>query len=229
MELKQEHLWPLVHARLRAYRAATWNIDQVAAATGSTPEPFTGWLASMEPTGERLIKLWHFLAASGCESPELNQLRPINRVCGQLLTFGLVDMAFLQSSIDVTQPQPVLRMLRGSEPFRWHVTEQELRELYGPELKDALQGVSITGNSVITESTSVASSPLAFDLRSDPVVLTATLLGAVSPLVADLVSDSTSPEERSRRRDLLGNEQMFKLSTTFNRLCSERARDHGRQ
>jgi hypothetical protein len=66
------------------------------------------------------------------------------------------------------------------------------------------------------------------ELSGDHTLLAAVLLGAASPLVRYLDSDDCTPQERSRLRELMGQDGMFDLSTHFNRLCSERARNQGR-
>lgn len=240
MELKHEHLWPIVHARLREYMAASdWDIETVASGTGSAPDTVIGWLGNdKEPNGERLIKLWHLLAASGCDSPELKRLGAPNFLCGQLLTFGVVSLEELHEIIGVTNAQAVLRMLRGSEPMRWHHDYNELNELYGDQLTEALtrvqkQGVTSTVKAVVpTEQ--LPSLPEAGELAAimsasaDKLLITAALLGAVRPLVSHLNSDDCTPQDRSKLRSLLGDDGMFELSNHFHALCSERARNDGR-
>ena len=63
---------------------------------------------------------------------------------------------------------------------------------------------------------------------SDSLLVTATLLGAVLPLVRHFNSDACNPQQRSSLRKLVGSDEMFDLSNIVNNLCSERARDHGR-
>ena len=70
MEIKSEQLWTVVRPRLRAYLGRTWDFGLVAKMTASAVPTVTGWLADQTPPGERLIRLWHMLAAVGFESPE---------------------------------------------------------------------------------------------------------------------------------------------------------------
>lgn len=240
MEIKHEKLWPIVRARLREYMTlSNWNIAAIAEATDSTCETVTGWLGTNEPTGERLIKLWHVLEAAGLDSPELQLLTYPNRLCGQLLTFGCLSLKELQGVIGVQNHQAVLRMLRGSTPARWMNTPDELTERYWSQLEKARQRIpkvaaAASGTQAserpvvpvasVTPVKSLAGDALA-DLSGDPTLLTAVLLSAASPLVRHLESDACTPQERSRLRDLMGDSGMFNLSTSLNRLCSERARN----
>lgn len=242
MELKHEQLWPVVHTRLREYMTASnWDIEAVATGTCSTTETVAGWLSGKEAAGERLIKLWHLLAALGCDSPEMEQLGRPNFLCGQLLTFGIVGLDELQEVIGVQNPQAVLRMLRGSEPMRWHYPADALTELYGDQLNEALARLPQLGvKSAVTLVKSVASTKRVPSLAAagkmaesmgagnEKLLITAAILSAALPLVRYLNSDDCTPEDRSKLRSLMGEAGMFELSNHFNSLCSERARNTGR-
>lgn len=238
MEYKHETLWPIVHSRLREYMVASdWDIETIANCTGSASDTVVGWLAGKEAIGERLIRLWHLLAALGCDSPELDKLRQPNFLCGQLLAFGVVGMDELHDTIGVGNHQAVLRMLRGSEPMRWHLSYDELSELYGDQLRDALTRVPkldvatrpkpvkqerVPSLSVAGRIVESASS------ENENLLIAAAVFNAALPLARYLDSDGCSPEQRSNLRRLIGEENMFDLSNHLNNLCSERARDQGR-
>lgn len=238
MEFKHESLWPIVHSRLREYMTASnWDIETVADGTDSTPDTVAGWLAGREAIGERLIRLWHLLAALGCDSPELDELKPINFLCGQLLTFGVVSMDELHDTISVSKHQAVLRMLRGSDPLRWCLTYEELIELYEDQLQAALARLpklDATADPKPATQERVPSLSAAgrivegMSVEGENLLVAAAVFNAALPLARHLDSDDCSAEQRSSLRRLIGEENMFDLSNHLNNLCSERAREQGR-
>jgi hypothetical protein len=230
MEIKSEQLWSVVKPRLRMYIGHTWDLELVAKTTGSTVPTVTGWLADQVPPGERLIKLWHLLAASGIDSPELDGLPAFNAYCGKLLMLGVVDIKELMTVCHLANPQGVLSVLRGTPPMHPQFTAHELQELYGDEVQTRLHEIT----RVDTKKTSAppqapSRAPSALHAVSPATVtVLAAHLEAVLPLVRLLNSDACSAEDRSRLRSLIGNDEMFELSNVLNNLCSERARNHGR-
>lgn len=233
MEVKSEQLWPLVLPRLRSYQESQqWDIGLVTQVTGSTPKTVTGWLNGQTPNGERLIKLWHLLAAVGLESPELATLPGFNRYCGELLTFGVITMKELQEICHVVKLQSVLRMLRGMPSMRPQYSQEELQELYEATLQSR-QAEIVPMNQPETGPERTAppdESPVSTVSPKDDklIVYAASMLKGVLPLVRQLDSEHSTPADRSRLRELVGNDDMFDLSNILNHLCSERARNHGR-
>ena len=230
MELKSDKLWTLVQPRLRLFIGQTWDFELVAETTGSTVPTVTGWLADQVPPGERLIKLWHLLAASGIASPELDGLPAFNAYCGKLLMLGVVDVKELQSICHLANPQGVLSALRGTPPMHPQFTVDELQEMYGDEVQIRLRTIIRYDNVESPAPAKPAVSEVAEQrtVGAAMVTLTAAHLGAVLPLVRVLNSDESSAKDRSRLRSLVGNDEMFELSNILNNLCSERARNHGR-
>lgn len=228
MEIKSEQLWSLVKPRLRTYLGHTWDFGLVATVTGSTVPTVTGWLADQTPPGERLIRLWHLLAALGLESPELADLPSYNRYCGELLTFGVVDIKELQQICNLANTQGVLSVLRGTPPMRAQFNVVELRELHDEALqarRAELTPVNLSPSDRDRDNT--VHEEVRFD-GDDLIVFTASKLSSVLPLLRHLESEQATAEERSTLRMLVGNDDMFDLSNILNRLCSERARTHGR-
>lgn len=234
MEIKSEQLWTIVRPRLRTYLGRTWDFGFVAKTTSSTVPTVTGWLADQTPPGERLIRLWHMLAAVGFESPELDALPSFNRYCGELLSFGVVDMKELQEICNLANPQGVLTMLRGTPPMRPQYTAEELREINDEVLQSMRSEIKPIDIAVPPKS-----SPRSYVHTGEPVmrtsvngdrilVFTASQLLAALPLVRYLDSEECTAEDRSTLRRLVGNEEMFDLSNHLNNLCSERAREQGR-
>lgn len=232
MEIKSEQLWPLVQPRLRLYEASQdWDIGLVAKVTDSTTNTVAGWLTGQTPNGERLIKLWHLLAAFGLESPELDSLPGFNRYCGELLTFGVTTMKELQEICNLAKPQSVLLMLRGKPLMRPQFNLEELIELHSDELqarRAELVSVNIQEIRPRHAKPSGATPPPAGSKGEHMIVYAASMLKGVLPLVRQLDSEQSSAADRSRLRELVGNDDMFDLSNILNHLCSERARNHGR-
>jgi hypothetical protein len=232
MEFKSEQLWPLVLPRLRSYQEShNWDVGLVTSVTNSTVKTVTGWLNGQPPNGERLIKLWHLLAAVGLESPELAKLPAFNRYCGELLTFGVTTMEELQEICNVGMPKSILLMLRGKPPMHPQYDLAELKELYEARLQarraELMSAPLPEAGPERIEPPSGAPSP-ARSKGEHLITYAASMLKGVLPLVRQLNSEQSSAVDRSGLRDAVGNDDMFELSNILNDLCSERARDHGR-
>lgn len=235
MEVPSSQLWSIVRPRFREYISTNGQrIGLVAHVTSSSPITVKRWLANGEPNGERLIKLWYLLAALGCESPELNKLDSFNRLCGDLLTFGVMSLDDLQAMMGVQHKQPVLMMLRGGTPLRKLLSYAELRDAHADQLdqlrKEVLDawGVQSSDPQALPAEKEVHEIVTALSTGGDTLLVTAALLGALLPLARHLDSDDCTPQDRSKLRSLMGEDGMFELSNHFNRLCSERARSNGR-
>lgn len=235
MELKHDLLLPLVHSRLREYIGQSWAFELVAKMTSSTEATVSGWLIGNEPNGERLIRLWHLLAARGIKSPELDELPKLNHYCGELLTFGVITLDEVRQIFGHRDPQRTLAALRGTPPMHPHFTYDQLKEMYDDQLQESKRQLPPLKQSVATPRRSAASQRstvpevVSEATRSgDPPLLLASLLGAALPIVRHLNSEDASPEDRSRLRTLMGETGMFELSNHFEALCSERARNQGR-
>lgn len=232
MEVKSEQLWPLVFPRLRSYQEShDWDIGLVAQVTGSTTNTVMGWLIGQTPNGERLIKLWHLLAAVGLESPELDKLPAFNRYCGELLTFGVVSLKDVQEVCHVANPQSALLMLRGKPSMRPQFNLDELHELYENKLQSQRAMLLPVGSqergSQVAEPVS-DSLPMVGSKSEHLIIYAASMLKGVLPLVRQLDSEQSSALDRSKLREFVGHDDMFDLSNILNNLCSERARNHGR-
>lgn len=234
MTMTSDGIWSLVGPRLRLFLGQTWNFDFVAEATGSTVPTVSNWLANQVPPAERIIKLWHLLAAVGYDSPEIDELPVFNRYCGELLAFGVVGFDELKDFCGVTDANAVLRMLRGTMPQRPQFTPEELSELYERELRkrkadaprvDVLVSTETPEAELISQPSAQAADTIG---NVGLVVSTASALSSVLPLVRYFDSDDCMSVERSRLRALVGNDGMFELSNHLNNLCSERARSQGR-
>lgn len=245
MSLTGEYIWKQVSARLRLYIGETWDSTAIADSTGSKVTTVADWIFEIQPpVGERLIKLWHFLAALDFESPELATLDEYNRYIGELLTFSVVDISDLQDILSVRNAQTVLQILRGQSPAAPKLQLTELKELYHDQLvtkkseclKKATPYIHKRGSPTPVS----APEPPAETVKSaepkavlpvpisDTVATAAALIGALLPLLRIIASDQISPATRSKLREYAGNE-IFEGSNLMSALCSERARDQLRR
>lgn len=232
MELRPEELWPLIRKRLKQYIvASTWDYMAVAKATDSTSNTVAKWLVGGEPNGERLIRLWHFLAVSGIESPELNTLDDFNRYCGELLAFGVVCMDDLLAICGVKNANGVLRALRGTPPMHPQLTYAELQEDYDHDLQAAKDAIAIIAPPTRADAAPKPApqqkpkEPTAQPLDYGLATQAAAAFNAALAWARLLDSDKATPEMRSAVRELMGDEGMFDLSNLIVRLCSERSRN----
>lgn len=150
--------WSMVLTRLRLYIGQTWNVESLVAVTEATPGTVGGWLANDKPAvGERLIKLWYFLAATGIESPELAEIPSYNRYLGELLTFQVINLSETAEILNVKNAQTVLGVLRGTPPLHPNYTEQDLRTSYDEQLQRAK--LRFVPTNVVSESPTPAAPP----------------------------------------------------------------------
>ena len=236
--MDSKEIWPSVLERLRTHVAGQWDIEGFSATIGVAPQTLGEWLANVSPpVGERLIRLWHFLAAVGYDSPELNRVEPFNRYLGQLLAMSVITMNDVQELLNVKNAQTALQILRGSKPMHPLVNLAELKQEYDSVLSAKLaelparnkgQPKQRQAQPARTEKPSASSSQVVTSKGSVYALDAATMLSGALPLCRWLNSDSCTPEERSRFRDLMGSEALFELSNTTGSLCSERARNNAR-
>ena len=73
--MESNELWPLIQDRLRKHVGIHWNILELAERFGMSPTTLLTWLTNPPMKGgENQIRVWHYLAAVGYESPEQRQL-----------------------------------------------------------------------------------------------------------------------------------------------------------
>lgn len=121
--------------------------EQLANFAGVTPATAYGWFGKTKPLGGVLsIKIWHFLAACGISSPELDEVEKVNPYgyyIGRLLAFGVIsvrDACEICKKDGGLRKNGVFRHARGeskSEPEEPALTLTELKELYGASLQEA--------------------------------------------------------------------------------------------
>lgn len=238
MHISGEKIWESVLPRLRDYIGQTWDISTITSVTKCEPETVTDWLILKQPAvGERLIKVWHLLANLGFSSPELEKLPAYNRYLGELLTFSVISNLDLLDILNLKNSQSVLHILRGQIPAAPKYDLEDLKVLFDEQLrakkhatiKDAIPYIHERGSpptpSTSTEVVAQQAAPQAALLIpiADITATVAALVGALVPLLKVLVSDSTTADDRSKLREIAGDE-IFTGSNLLGALCSERAR-----
>ena len=236
--MESKELWPILHARLRVYLGKTWDVDGLSKAIGVTPGTLGEWLTTSRPAnGERLIRMWHYFAAIGIDSPEVQELPAINRYAGELLAMNILTMDDLGEVFGVRNAQTVLQILRGTPPMRPLMSYRDLKDIHDTKLEAQKARLPSLGDEEGAEellnqppiSPSVSPSAMLKEVRSgdrDYTLKPAVALSSVLPLCRHLNSDSCTSQDRSRFRDLIGSEALFELSNTLGSLCGERARNN---
>lgn len=216
---------------------------------GVVPSTVHAWAKGKHPAqGVNLIRLWHFLAAAGYDSPEMEKLHPYTKYAGELLAYSIVTIGEVGQIFGVKKVQSTHQHLRGMHQTAHPAFElDELKALYDEQLqkekkklREQLAGAEgsqepetmARGPAHSTEPTTTAVSmgsvpptDMLFARNKEAGIMTlATLLSSALPLARNINSDSCSPADRSRLRDLLGEGGVFELSNILNALCSERAR-----
>jgi hypothetical protein len=238
-----KQIWPLVRDRLRVYLGSSWDIEGLCKAIGVSDTTVGDWLVDKQPAvGVRLIRLWHYLAAVGFDSPELDQLRPFNRYAGQLLAMSIFTLDDLEVYFGVRSSQTVLQILRGQPPQKSEVTLESLQRDHDKALQTNLAKLprftskqQMVKAEVVTAPPQPPPEPIPPRRTSKPssggrdyALEAASALSSVLPLVRWLNSDECTAAQRSRFRELIGGEALFELSNTIGALCGERARKQAR-
>ncbi len=209
--------------------------DFVGAARSSVER----WTANSNPAqGTLEIRLWHFVLAAGYEIPEL-RIPQFNQYLAELYAYSVITIDEAKQLSGVKNNQDVLQILRGREPMQPAVGVEGLEEMYGESLQyaksglqDKLRAFSPSALPPLPEATpEVLAEAPAFDVL---VPVLAAMVKGVSPL-ALLALESWTPAQRSRLRELAGEElfelanSLFNLSQVLNALNSERARAQHRE
>jgi hypothetical protein len=148
-------LGSLVLERINAHPTIDWDI--MSRFVGVTRVSARRWInRNASPRGENLNRLWHYLAAIGIDSPELEKLPPYNRYIGELHAYGIVKFMGEDEDRDLSlrqllntsdkEGQDILDILRGdampTNPFlgkiagQKELSVQELESNYGDQLAE---------------------------------------------------------------------------------------------
>ncbi len=254
---KIDPLWPIIHAKLiDCYTKGLLTAELIAEFTTASPSTVTGWIEKAQPAnGERVIKLWHLMAACGLSSREFDEFPEYNRLVSELFGYGLIGMTEVRIAFGHQNASTAFHALRGHPVLRPGFTLEELRKMYDEllnkakaELRDKL--AEIVKRDVkpvlavdrapyvrkVAKATPVATVQPA-PAPSVPLMPTLSVTDGVSAglALASLLGaalplarhlDDATPEERSAFRAFVGAEVLFDLSNLLNRLCGERARSN---
>ncbi len=226
--MNSDELGVLLQDRLKRSRDLDW--DLMATFVGVTPTTIQRWLSKVGgmPRGERLNKLWHFMAASGVDSPEMAYLSPFHRFYSELQAYGIVEIdkskaASATSESDMLEllnlknPQDVLRIIRGDQtPVNPNLGNpadlndvDDLQELYGVQLSDArrkLQEAIKASPYMLTKATSSEPlTPTPSHASEEPTIATpvfdevSRMPQAPVPIVNDVPNSSVLMLELARK------------------------------
>lgn len=244
--MEVRNLFQTLQPRLKEYVCQTSDLQDICRFVGVVPRTVADWSNNRQPAkGVRLVRVWHFLAANGYESPELLGIPAFNRYVGELFAFSVISMKELHELAGVTSESASLRIMRGQPPMHPAMSLEDIKELYDERLQQLKQELKTkptaadepsvappTLPATTSESSAVFAPPqpsMMVGASADSKVYTlATLLGAALPLARDLSSDRCKPEDRALLRELMGEDGVFDLSNILNVLCGERARTHSR-
>jgi hypothetical protein len=253
MTLTSKELTNLVVERLRANPLAV-SYEVIADFCDVKRPTVAGWFAGAKPLGGLYtIKLWHLLAVTGIPSPELEVARskyPLGEYIGRLLAFDVITMERALKICKVKENAIFLAARTEGTLSRCTKTFQQLVDEYDETLKMFEEDLrskigspstasqvarveeSLRGDSVVSERGDLVSRVEALlgahgaHSRQELVFQVAKELLAALVAANMAVTDFT-PEERTKLRSLMGQQGMFELSNTIERLCGERAFNRG--
>lgn len=136
-----DDVWELCLPRLRQYYGNHGNVETLASFVNATPKTVSDWLGGQRASGERLLKLWFFLRASGIKSPEFDRLDEYNLYIGELYAFDVVSMEQLCEILNVKQTGTVYETIRGRSPMHPTLLLDDLKPQYDVLLATAKQRV----------------------------------------------------------------------------------------
>lgn len=239
-------LWDVVHPRLRASVEAGLSVEFIAEFCKVTIDTVSTWIKSEHPAkGEKLIRLWHLLALAGSDSPELDQMKPLQHVVSELFAFDVISAEKACEILNLTPDRPshMYHILRGREVLKPKYTYEEIIAELGEELelhrtvtREEIDRKSTPGEMISTpvqtivermESAEVAAREPSNDATygGDVKIFLASMVSAIRPVANALLSDDFTPEDRSKFREMLTDETLFEVTNALNALSSERARN----
>jgi hypothetical protein len=225
-------LGPLLMKRLQSVLSDNPDVvDQLIEFVEVTEGTVHRWKSIPEqyPRGATLNKLWYFLEAVGVSSPELGKLPEFGGYVGKLMAFGVISMPEALEYCGLANEQGVLRTIRGEQtPSNPSVTLDDLRDTYEDKLNDAMRGLRTVLGTETTQVRFIApnsSPPEGAEASEEFLVELAATICSLYPKLQ--YAQKLSPQQQAHIRELVGLEVLFKSSTLFNRLCSNRANIEG--
>lgn len=167
--------------------------------------------------GRQLLAVRYFLEAKGYQVEELRKLSPEVYQLGKIIAYGLMEIERARATLGYKSVDDVYRLLRGgSAPGRDKVQLiEQILEQRGT--REEFVDLRPEGH------TPSVSPPNGAITKEQATTMFAHQVHAMAPLVQVLTSATTTPEERVKVRNAVGSENLFRLSTMLNRLCSETA------
>jgi len=189
--------------------------------------------------GEPLIRLRVFLSLKGYSVLELKRLPPLQLKLVEMVAFDVITVDDVVKKIGYASASGALRFLRGDtelgerekkdierrERVERLVREHEADLLAAKELWNERLGIQDAQVAPVTEDTKPESSVVEPEKKgktSDDEAIFIGLAKALS-LVSERLIRSSTPEIRKKLRDAVGLNEIFILSTSLNRFCSEAA------
>jgi hypothetical protein len=186
------------------------------------------------PVGEPLIRLRYFLDMLGYKVQELEALPAITRVTGALAAYDVVTFEQLRQELVYEKMSTLYQCLHGVSNFSPDRAEfaQALVDKHSAELAKRTRAwkerMGVAQSSRV--ETPVSNVPANNRLSKTPagdnpvVVILSHLIQASTPLMAQLLSDDVSSDDRRRLRELVGEKAFFDYYIQAGKLCSEAAR-----
>jgi transcriptional regulator with XRE-family HTH domain len=225
---------------------------------GVIPGAVTRWASGgSEPAGDISLRLAFFLSAFGYDVSELKKTQKLeaNYKLAELVGFGVVSLKEVQESLVFSNLNSVHRTYQGLQ-FPSRERREIIDSLYDSRLDalnlakgklqnqvkktlDLLQieqvvnspaivhGVPVR-NSVKESKVTESQSSVSGGIDDTYISLLSKMVIAVTPLLEAVVAN-TSKDQRSKLRQTLGEDWMFRLSKASSRLCSEKALELMRQ
>ncbi len=192
------------------------------------------WESDENPAkGGNEIRLWHFLLAAGYEFPDL-VIGEFNFYIAQLYSYSLVTLEQVTELCGVKNTQTALQIMRGQPPLHPATSLKSLKSDYEDGLqvakRDLQHKLRVFDTTALPQLPEASAEALAGAPAFDVLVpVLAAVVKGVLPL-AELAVESWTPAQRSRLRDLAGDEMfqlannVHKLSEFLSALNSERSR-----
>jgi hypothetical protein len=222
---------------------------KVADFVGAGESAVYRWFSGKNPpVGEGLIKIRFYLEHQGYEVKELAGLRPEVRDAARLYAFGILTLSELvvlfghppgRGGLDT-----LLSVFRGMEGISSERAQlyREFISAYAEQLpakQQELQKIELNSNkdvpavSLVRLGASERSKPkpaqltlrTSIDSHEAIMVAFSGQVKALIPLAELIESDTFTPEQRARTRELAGGDGVFKVANMLFRLCGERARN----
>ena len=234
--MEVQGLWEAVLPRLQHSIASGLKVEAIAEHCHVSVETVHGWIENKHPAkGERMIRLWHLMNLIGHPSPELDGVKPYQRLVSELVGLDVIGVLRACEIFNTTPDKPshVYHILRGAEVLKPRYTYVEVDAMYSEELQQmrqiirenlAFEPVELPQPDPVEHIQQDVSSPVTVPLTDNPKFMLASLIGAMLPLARALESDRFTPQDRSDFRELVGSEVLFEVTNLFASLSSERAR-----